>query len=285
MIKPQTSTATSAETMADWNVLTTPWLEVMDIQARQRQVSALEAIRDAGSLLQIVAPNPLDLFAAYRFLLTLLYWQAPVCGGVASLRKSLVAGDVPDSLVAKLREEEGHFRLFDRKKPFLQDPAARAAKDLPASSLFAEMASGTNVAHFHHGDDDSSHVCLRCATLGLLRLVPWTQSGGAGKQPSIHGAPPMMAIALGSTLSETLGLNLIELSAQLGKPQWTGQFTPGGARAGITVLEGLTWNPRRVHLRDPGPPSTCSNCGTTSRADGGPYIVREESGMQGCGFG
>lgn len=260
----------SSATTTKWNVLTTPWLEVMDAHAQLQTKSVLDAIRDAGSLLQIVAPNPLDLFAAHRFLLTLLYWQSPSCGGVSELRRKLLAGDVPRTLVEKLAESDGHFWLFDPKKPFLQDPAAKAAKDLPASSLFAEMASGTNVAHFHHADDDASRLCLRCVTLGLLRLVPWTQSGGAGKQPSIHGAPPMMAIAAGNSLASTLGLNLVDMTAPLGKPQWTGAFTPTSAKAGVQILEGLTWNPRRVHLRDAGPPSLCSNCGLANQPVVGP---------------
>ena len=58
-----------------WNVLTTPWLEVMDLKARPQRVSVLDALRNAADLHQIVSPSPLDLFAAHRVLLTLLYWQ------------------------------------------------------------------------------------------------------------------------------------------------------------------------------------------------------------------
>jgi hypothetical protein len=262
-------------TPEQWNVLTTPWLEVMDTEARLKRVSPLEALKDAADIHRIVAPNPLDLFAAHRFLLTLLYWQSPIGGGIDKLRKALLAGRVPAALLKELKGEEDCFNLFDAKKPFLQDPKVRDAKGLPASSLFAEMASGTNIAHFHHGDDDSSRVCLRCATLGLLRLVPWTQSGGAGKQPSVHGAPPVMPLAIGETLCETLGLNLIPTTTSLGKPQWSGQFEPVGKRAGIELLEGLTWNPRRVHLRDPSAPAACCHCGEVSLPTVGPITYEK----------
>ena len=259
----------------DWNVLTTPWLEVMDMEARPRRVSVLDALRTAADLHQIVSPSPLDLFAAHRFLLTLLYWQSRSGGGIDKLRKALLKGRVPSALIKELRAEEGCFNLFDPKKPFLQDPTVRDAKGLPASSLFSEMASGTNVAHFHHGDDDASRICLRCATIGMLRLVPWTQSGGAGKQPSVHGAPPIMPLAIGTTLSETLGLNLIPLATALGAPQWSGQFTPLGRKAGIPLLEGLTWNPRRVHLRISGDPVVCCQCGETSLPTVGPIVFEK----------
>ena len=65
---PMTTTATK------FNVLTTPWLEVIDLEANVKRMSVLDALRQADSIDQIVSPSPLDLFAAYRFLLTLLYW-------------------------------------------------------------------------------------------------------------------------------------------------------------------------------------------------------------------
>ena len=263
MVDPQTD-----DQMQDaraWNVLTTPWLEVLDHRGHLLTVSPLKALETAADLHRIVAANPLDLFSAHRFLLTLLYWQAKAGGGVTDTRRSLLSGIAPEAVVEAIREESKAFNLFDPKKPFLQDPTAITAKKSSAAYLFAEMASGTNVAHFHHGDDNASRLCLRCALLGLLRLVPWSQSGGAGIAPSVHGAPPIMPLAVGKNLCETLGLNLIELPTKQGKPQWTGQFTPTGIGRTVPLMEGLTWNPRRVHLLEPLAPSSCSRCSTTSR--------------------
>ena len=278
MARSKTTVSEKANPLAEsneWNVLTTPWLEVMDLEARHQRVSVLDALRTAANVHQIVSPSPLDLFAAHRFLLTLLYWQSPVCGGVEKLRESLLGGRIPPAVLKALEAEEGRFNLFHPKYPFLQDPSVRDAKGLPASSLFSEMASGTNVAHFHHGNDDTSWLCLRCATLGMLRLVPWTQSGGAGKQPAVHGAPPVVPLAIGGTLCETLGLNLVPVSAALGKPQWSGQFTPLGRKAGIELLEGLTWNPRRVHLRAACDPAMCYQCGEKSLPTVGPIVFEK----------
>ncbi len=265
---------TSPGLTTDWNVLSSPWLEAMDLQARPRRLSVLDALRSATKLHQIVAASPLDLFAGYRFLVTLLYWKSPLCGGVANLREALLNETVPTELIDALEGEVARFNLLDSKQPFMQDNSVRDAKRLPPSSLFAEMASGTNVAHFHHGDDEASCLCLRCATLGLLRLVPWTQSGGAGKQPSLHGAPPIAAIAMGTSLCQTLGLNLVPPTVALGKPQWTGQFTPTDATRGIQLLEGLTWNPRRVHLGAAEAPKPCCNCGASYLPTVGPIVFQ-----------
>jgi len=258
-----------------WNVLTTPWLEVMDSRARLKRLSVLEALEDSPTLHRIVAAAPLDLFAIHRFLLTLLYWQAEDEAGVVKLRKALLSGRMPGSVVRGLASEAGQFDLFDPRRPFLQDPAVKDAKPLSAASLFSEMSAGTNVAHFHHGDDEAARLCLRCAALGLLRLVPWTQSGGAGKQPALHGAPPIMPLALGKTLCETLGLNLVPAGRPMGKPRWCGQFKPSARKSGIPLMEGLTWNARRVHLGDPQPAGACMNCGTAGTIVVGPIIFEK----------
>jgi hypothetical protein len=260
---------------SEWNVLTTAWLEVMNLHGDAITVSPLAALKAASDLQCIALANPLDLFSAHRFLLTLLYWKADECDGVEKLRKSLLAGRMPKAILTALAGEADNFALFDAKKPFLQDPSVKNAKVLPPAYLFAEMASGTNVAHFHHGDDDASQLCLRCATQGLLRLAPWTQSGGSGKQPSIHGAPPIMAIAKGSSLCETLGLNLVPVDAPLGKPQWSGHFHPSAKSKRVSLMEALTWNARRVHLLEPQPPSTCSHCGGRSLPTVGPIVFEK----------
>ena len=134
------------------------------------------------------------------------------------------------------------FRLFDNAKPFLQDASLRDTATVErksAGSFYAEFASGSNIAHFHHGDDEKMRLCLRCATIGLLRVVPWSQAGGSGITPSVHNAPPIMALALGENLAKTLGLNLVPISAPAGFPQWTGHFRPSEPTAAIPYLEAL----------------------------------------------
>jgi hypothetical protein len=272
---------TSPDTPAvTWNVLTTPWLEVMDARARLKLVSVLDALRDAPDLHQIVAAAPLDLFAIHRFLVTLLYWQAEDANGVVKLRKALLAGRVPGNVVKGLRDEADQFELFDAKRPFLQDPRVKDSEPHTAAYLFAEMASGTNIAHFQHGDDDAVRLCLNCATRGLLRLIPWIQSGGPGLQPALHGAPPIMPLALGQNLCETLGLNLVPLDRPMGRPQWSSQFKPSAQKSGIPLMEGLTWNARCVHLGVPQPNGTCMKCGSTAETVIGPIAFKKNTNCQ-----
>jgi hypothetical protein len=258
-----------------WNALLSPWLEAIDTCGNLIRISPLDAIRRSLSIHSLAFSNPLDLFSAHRFLQTLLYWKADAFGGVNSLRCQLLSGEIPSQLVDTLAAEADCFLLFDSKKPFLQDPSCANDEKLPKSPpsyFFAEMSSGTNIAHFHHGDDKTSALCLCCATRGLMRLVPWTQSGGSGLQPSIHGPPPIMALALGITLCHTLGLNLVPINFPTGNPQWTGQFKPERRESVVPFLEAFTWNPRRVNLLRPFNASRCSLCGLENINAVGPVI-------------
>ncbi|MFH1069493.1 MAG: type I-E CRISPR-associated protein Cse1/CasA [Candidatus Glassbacteria bacterium] len=248
---------------ANWNVLTSPWLKLINQYAVEMVYSPLDALRRAREMHCLAFASPLDFFSAHRFLLTLLYWKADEAGGVQKVRGSLLRDEVPQEVLESIEKEEGYFRMFDETAPFLQDPSAQRKTSTIKSvgSLFAEFATGSNIAHFHHGDDKNMRLCLRCATIGMLRIVPWTQSGGQGLTPSIHGAPPIVAIASGNNLANTLGLNLVPLTGVAGTPMWTGYFKPTAKDRAIPYMEAFTWNPRRIRLSLSQNTQICWGCG------------------------
>jgi len=265
---------------ADWNALSSPWLEVMSVNAEARVCSPFEALDGASTIRCVALASPLDRFAAHRFLLTLLYWKAAEGGGLEQVRASLLSGEVPQLVLDAIEAESHCFRMFDDNAPFLQDvSASNNKKDKSPGSFFAEFATGTNIAHFHHGDDKRMRLCLRCATIGMLRVVPWTQSGGAGLSPSIHGAPPIMAIASGETLATTLGLNLVGLGGKAGTPKWTSHFEPTDKNSPVPYLEALTWNPRRIYLPPAEAEGICWACGRIGTATVGQivYLKNEDT--------
>jgi len=245
----------------DYNLLDEEWIPVLYHDGGFRRVGAMKALEQAREIRCITLASPLDLFAVHRFLLTLLYWKAELAGGVEQVRESLLKGEIPSEVLNGIKGEAHCFDLFDDKSPFLQDPFVHNEKKLKSvGSLFAELASGTNIAHFHHGDDKKMRLCLPCVTLGMLRVVPWSQQGGQGVSPSIHGAPPFMAIANGDNLGITLALNLVSLDGKPGKARWSGYFKPTDSTKSIPYMEALTWNPRRIHLPAP-QKGLCWYCG------------------------
>jgi hypothetical protein len=252
-----------------YNLMEEPWIPVLDAVGNHLFLGALELLEKASSLHGITASSPLDTFAIHRFLQTLLYWKADAAGGVSPLRESLLQGIMPPPVLEALQKEKETFDLFHDKKPFLQDlsinkeveKSVNQKRKKSAGSFFSELATGTNIAHFQHGDDKTMRLCLRCTALGMIRLVPWSQSGGSGLSPSIHNAPPIMALAMGKNLLHTLGRNLVPLEGKAGKPQWSGHFKPTDPTGPIPYLEAFTWNPRRVRLPLPRPDGVCAYCG------------------------
>ncbi|MGO8813939.1 MAG: type I-E CRISPR-associated protein Cse1/CasA [Terriglobia bacterium] len=258
----------------DYNLLKENWIPVLWKDGNTNRVGVIEALGCAGEIWCIALASPLDLFAVHRFMLTLLYWKADLAGGVERVRESLLKGEkLPSPVLNGISKEARCFDLFDDKSPFLQDPTVRDAEERKsAGSLFSELATGTNIAHFHHGNDENLRLCLPCATLGILRLVPWSQSGGSGLTPSIHNAPPIMALATGDNLAVTLGLNLVPQDIDPGEAKWSGHFKPADSTKPIASLEAFTWNPRRVLL--PAPEiGICCYCGQADVLTLGPGIV------------
>ncbi|MDD3732974.1 MAG: type I-E CRISPR-associated protein Cse1/CasA, partial [candidate division Zixibacteria bacterium] len=250
----------------NYNLLEEKWIPILWKEGKTGRVGVITALEQASEIRCITLASPLDLFAMHRFVLTLLYWKASLAKGVEHVRDTLLESrKIPCKVLNGIKKEGYCFDLFNNNAPFLQDPSIRniniTEKDKKsAGSFFAECATGTNIAHFHHGDDDNMRLCLPCAALGMLRVVPWSQAGGAGLTPSVHNAPPIMAIAIGDNLAKTLGLNLVPLDVQAGKATWSGQFKPTNSIAPIPYLEALTWNPRRILLPSP-QKGTCWYCG------------------------
>lgn len=246
----------------NYNLLDEGWIPVLYRDGRSERIGICKALEDAGKIRCITLASPLDLFAVHRFILTLLYWiVGSAC--VEKVRESLLKGAIPSYVLDSIKQEAGCFDLFNDSSPFLQDSALKKETGKKSVGfLFAECATGSNIAHFHHGDDENMRLCLRCATLGMLRVVPWTQSGGQGLTPSVHNAPPIMAIATGDNLAITLGLNLVPLDVEAGVAKWSGHFMPTASTKPIPYLEALTWNPRRIYLPSP-QNGACWYCGQT----------------------
>jgi len=248
----------------NYNLLEEKWLPVLWKNGNFRHESVIEVLNHAGEIRCINLANPLDYFAVHRFLLTLLYWKAGLAGGVEKTRELLLRGkNIPVAVLTGIKEATPCFDLFNEESPFLQDSDVKRKDPKSAGSLFAECATGTNIAHFHHGDDENMRLCLNCAVLGMLRVVPWSQAGGAGLTPSVHNAPPIMVVATGDNLAITLGLNLVPLEVRTGEAKWSGHFQSTDPTKPIPYLEALTWNPRCIYLPSP-QPGACWYCGQTA---------------------
>jgi CRISPR system Cascade subunit CasA len=178
------------------------------------------------------------------------------------------------------------FDLFHPKHPFLQTAAMEDETSKPLAGLLQAIPAGTGANHFHHADERAFAVCPAAAARLLTTIAPFMTAGGAGLSPSINGAPPWYALIRGRTLFETLCLNCLVLSDLLpqaranGPPAWRSSTRVTAQRsAGASLLEALTWRPRRIQLVPDGP-GRCALTGCETLV-----LVREMKFAAGFGAG
>lgn len=242
-----------------FNLLEEAWIPITYHSGRSERLPLLSTLKKSHTIRSFCLSTAADEFSLLRFILTLLYWQAGSDDKIAPIRTAFLNETPPENILSEMAKQSDFFDLFHPDQPFLQDRNAKKKKG--CASFYAEMAVGTNIAHFHHGDDKSLCLCLACTAFGLMRIIPFSQPGGSGLTPSVHGAPPIMAMAAGKSLSETIGLNLIPLQVSYGSPTWSGCFQPKDTTKPIPPLEALTWNPRRILLPHKTEKGTCAYCG------------------------
>ena len=253
-----------------FNVYTDPWIPTV---GRERHAYGIrDTLRHAGEIRMLDTASPLERFAIVRLLLAFIHWRSPFANEDEWMRawekRQLPASALEDPP----RELVERFDLIDRDVRFFQDTTMATKKPLSVNNLFADLSAGTNINHLDHTYDDRTAICPACATKALVTLPVFCTQGGAGKSPSLNGAPPVYCIVEGGDLAETLLLNLPvhgllddwPADANADCPTWMGQNANSDP---IGFLEGLTWQPRKVHLRPlPSKENTCSLCGADSDA-------------------
>jgi len=213
-----------------------------------------EALLEAHALREVADASPLATFGLYRLMLAALQWAMPLKDLAAWRAVWKARRFPPDALDDLARRGRLCFCLFDISSPFYQDATAKPF-DNPVSALVPDLPGATNIAHFRHSSDDRTALCPACCARSLVALPAFCTSGGSGKQPSINEAPPWYFLPCGTSLFQTLMLNLPipgllpdwPSAAPSGDvPTWEGHTSGPGP---VGFMEGLTWQPRRVLLK------------------------------------
>ncbi len=249
----------------EYNLLKEKWIPILGINGTYEYVDIKTAFTDAHQIRQIAYSNPMDRFAIFRFLLTILYW----CKGNPPQNRLLTsAKSFPVDWFNKLDDNCDFFNLFGNLKRFYQNYPSDNTKipeKLSANYLIQEVPTGTNHYHFRHSVDNNDGLCPSCCTIGLLRLPLFTTSGGRGKPPGINSKPPIYQIPVGTTLAETLWLSWKPVK-NIGLPVWELPEISLSKVSEISLLTGMTWVPRRVWLDNPTEPQYCCiSCGKNTQ--------------------
>lgn len=260
-----------------FNLLHEPWIPVAVRGGRVKEFGIAEILREAHRLGGVSDPAPPIQFGIYRLLVAFVA-DALAISELEDIEALLNQGCFPEDRVAEYVRGvgENRFDLFDPETPFLQTPASSGDGEAVSSvvRLFQHLPSGGFITHFHHIDTEGQGFSPAVCARGLVTIAPFMTAGGAGYSPSVNGNPPWYALVAGRTLFETILLNCCAVPVPgidgTEPPAWRSAkpVEPKKETRCTSLLEGLTWRPRRVRL-NPGPGGTCTYSGAES-----PVLVR-----------
>lgn len=252
--------------MIGFDVLTEPWIPVVDGSGQIRQMGLAEAVDSADRLRRICDPSPPIEAGLYRLLVAFIM-DAYELRSLDDIEAMLEARRFDSDRLRAYAKRCGHcFDLFDKDRPFLQSAGNSRGDSVTKTKPIAELAqhvpSGTFSSVFFHGlASDHAFSPAVCARL-LASIAPFMTAGGAGLSPSINGIPPWYVLIRGRNLFETLLLNAAcDEDRDPGVPAWRdGPVIPKKEIKRFGLLQGLTWRPRFVRLV-PDKGGSCTYCG------------------------
>lgn len=269
--------------MTTFDLITQPWIPVVNARGQTELMGLRDVLIRAHEFRALRDPLPTVEFGLHRLLVAVIQDIFHITDA-AKLRALLDAGAFdPAAIDDYFTRWHDRFDLFHPQHPFLQTPGMNTEPAKPLAGLLHPLPSGTNAQHFHHDHEDNFGVSPAAAAGLLTTIAPFMTAGGAGLSPSINGAPPFYILILGNSLFETLCLNTYagDLSLARGNqtpPAWRDdrllapQERSKGEKlqrsTGASLLESLTWRPRRIQLI-PGEGGCCSLTGRDA-----PILVR-----------
>ncbi|MGW5050348.1 type I-E CRISPR-associated protein Cse1/CasA [Actinokineospora sp. NPDC004072] len=259
----------TTEVHPSFDLITRPWVPVVDRSGERRVVSLARLLLGAHTLRRIAGQTPPMTAALHRLVLALLHrvYGPPDADGWARL---WTANRLPSApLRAYLNDYRDRFDLFHPERPFLQCRELRSLTPASPAKLVPFRSVGNNVTLFDH-TTAADRILLKPEEAAQWLVTALAFDPGGMKTPytkdkSSERAPCNwfgVVVVEGQDLRETLLLNAItynpaqrhpERTGPDDRPAWEAEEPPGPEPAPATVPRGwtdlLTWPSRRILLR------------------------------------
>ena len=244
-----------------YSVLTEPVIPILLPDGTDAAVGIREAFLKAHEIRDIQGDTPLERYALLRLLIAFAMDMLHPKNSFAR-RDLLEAGQfdakIFDTYIAMCENDGPHFDLFDSDHPFMQskyDEALDAKAEKPVAAMIHSLPSGNNHVFLDHRMANTHAVSFPKAFHALLASYLFCVSGTAGPS-SVNNTPPVYAVMLGNNLFQTIVINMLSVSETNPLPYGTGfvpwrkewKVIPRKSVADVSLLEGLTWMPRRITL-------------------------------------
>ena len=244
---------------ASFDILTKPWVPVLDAAGQKMELGLLETLERAHELQAIQTASPMEEYSVYRFLIVFLMDalrpedENDIDGFLEAEQFDMEA--IQDYLT-QCRKEGVSFDLFDAERPFLQTTYVEAwdREAKPVSTLDYTIPNGNNHIHFDHRRNEISYTPGKALRM-LLTAQNFCTAGAQGYPSNVNGAPPWFALIQGETLFQTLVLGMIgtdEILLPFDEPPvlWRNkkEITAKQEVAKTSWLYGMLFPARRIHL-------------------------------------
>ena len=167
--------------------------------------------------------------------------------------------DILDEYIALCEEDGPRFDLFDPVHPFLQS-AYDAKLDEKAVKSIANLSitvpSGNNHVFWDHRPEDEAAMAPDAAFRALLAMYVFCTAGAQGYPSGINNTPPVYSCLTGDSLFSTIILNMaarkecapLEYGEEIVPWRQGKEVIPKEETVSVSMLEALTWQPRRITL-------------------------------------
>ncbi|MGE5595257.1 MAG: type I-E CRISPR-associated protein Cse1/CasA [Hyphomicrobiales bacterium] len=255
-----------------YNLIEEPWLPVTYVgELERREVGLRTALHDAHRIRELADPSPLVTVALHRLLLAILH---RVFGPSTAERwRELWEEREFDRSDIDAYLDPDRFDLFHPERPFYQTPGIPEHVATTVAKLGPEFAAGNNPVLFDHSlDDEPPSLSPAEAARRLVALQAFAIGGLVTRLPgepsaadASHLVKAAVVLVRGSTLFETLMLNLVRLDGRMkapfdfdparDRPAWERDETTAFTDRRLDgYLDLLTWQSRRVLLFPEGSP-------------------------------
>lgn len=244
-----------------YSVLTEPVIPVLMPDGEEKSIGIRDVFLEAHQIKDISGSNPLERYALLRLLIAFamdMLHPETSYDRMDLLQTGQFDAAVLDSYIQECEKDGPRFDLFDPVHPFLQsryDEKMDAKAKKPAATIFHALPSGNNHIFIDHRLAISHRIGIPEIFRALCATYVFCVSGTAGPS-SVNNTPPLFTIVIGRNLFETVLINMVSkaeaapLDYGVGDPPWRKQriIVPKEQVASVSLIEGLTWMPRRITL-------------------------------------
>lgn len=244
---------------ASFNLLTQPWIPVIDRNGTAQEVGLLEALERAHTYRGVRDISPMVEYSVYRFLIVVLMDMfRPEDSDALDelLDEGCFDPDIIRDYVRTCEREGVRFDLFDPERPFLQTTYQKDWDREPKSVTVLDytIPNGNNHIHFDHKRGYAAYAPGKALRMMLAAQIFCT-AAAQGYPSNVNGAPPWFTLIQGQNLFQTLVFSMLggdRIKLPLDRPPvlWRNpdEVTSKQKVAKTSWLLGMLFPARRIHL-------------------------------------